>query len=153
MFKIMEKVKDIRFESRLIMTLLIIIIVLSFSYCHSRKGYKGQVQLTEAIEDSLRIFKDKENLYHAKIKVLETSSVKDFLKLNSKDKDIKFLQEQVKLYKNKIKGGGSVTTFSSNTRFDTVYKTNTKYINKIVGVDSIIQSIKNEFIEITISIC
>ena len=63
----------------------------------------------KALNDTLKVTKNKAGENVAKIRVLETKSEKDFLKLQSNDADIKTLQDRVAYYKGKAE---SVVTFT-----------------------------------------
>lgn len=101
---------------------------------------KQAIQLVESLNDSVKIWKDKEQLYHSKISVLETSKVKDFLNIKTKDSIIIELQKRVKQYENNLKDGSSVTIIKSETKYDTIYRTK-EVIRDIIGDSIIIDSI------------
>jgi len=54
--------------------------------------------------------------------IIETSNIKDFLKLKLQDQEIIELQEEVKKYKSWLSNQGSVTIFKTITKYDTLYK-------------------------------
>lgn len=84
----------------------------------------SQAVLIESLEDTVKVWRDKDSLSHAKILAIETLRVKDFLDIKTKDEEIKELQQLVKTYKDRLKNKGSVTIFDSNTNVD--IKTPTK---------------------------
>lgn len=99
----------------------------------------NQLGLIESINDTVKTWKDKDNLNHARIQVIQTQRAKDFLVIQSKDAEIQKLQEVVEQYKKQIKNGGSVTNVtnttgvnaSSNTIIlpgDTIYKNDSIFI-------------------------
>jgi hypothetical protein len=72
-------------------------------------------QIINALTDSVETFKNAHNQNVAKISILETGKVKDFLKIKSQDKEIIKLQADVKANKKRLGNNGSVTNFDSTT--------------------------------------
>lgn len=101
--------------SIIIVILIAAIALLSVKTCKSIQKEKETLSLIESMNDTIKVWKDKDGLSHSKISALETQNVNDFLKLKSKDEEIIRLQESVREYKSKIKNGGSVTNITSNT--------------------------------------
>ena len=98
-----------------------IIIALLFKGCDD--GTKEQLTIYEHLEDSTQFFKNKYNEAVGRNTVLESSSVSNFLAIQTKNAEILELQKRVKDYKDKIKNNGSVTNFSSNTTIDNTTST------------------------------
>lgn len=90
------------------------------------KRTKQKINLIKSLQDSLQIYKNKDNNEVAKIGTIN-SSTKDFIDLKIKDKEIQELQKLVKEYKNKLKNQGSVTKFSNNTKVETKTITKIEY--------------------------
>lgn len=73
------------------------------------------VNLINALNDSLRYFKNKDSLSVATISTISTESTKAFTDLNISNSEVKALQQEVKNYQSKLKAGSSVTKASINT--------------------------------------
>lgn len=78
-----------------------------------------QVGLLSSLNDTIAVWKDKDGLNHAKIEVITTQSVKDFLAIKNLTGENKKLQESVEKYKKQIKNGGSVTNITTETKVKT----------------------------------
>jgi hypothetical protein len=98
--------------------LMVIVIILSLSTCNEYNKAKESSNLLYSLTDSLETFRNKDSQHVAKISILETSSVKDFLALQSKDSVIQKLQATVKHNKSKLGKDGSVTVISGTTQVD-----------------------------------
>ena len=99
--------------------LVIIIAILYFTNISYQKEAKENANLVVSLNDTLKTWKDKDSLSHAKIQIIETEKTKDFLSLQSKDEEIIKLQKTVKQYEKQIKNQGSVTNFTSETKIIT----------------------------------
>ena len=112
-------------EKKLKITIGILIGLLIFSVftctSHSMKSSENE-ELIEALNDTMETWRDENNLSHSKIQIIETSNIKDFLKLKLQDQEIIELQEEVKKYKSWLSNQGSVTIFKTITKYDTLYK-------------------------------
>jgi hypothetical protein len=75
--------------------------------------------LTEAMNDTIKSYRNKNNEMVSKIKVLETTNTGSFTALKTKDSIINILQYYVKKYKKKLKKQGSVTHIGSSLSMDT----------------------------------
>ena len=114
---------------------IVLIIVLSFFIVRSRNQDKiisEKTNLINALNDTVKIWKDKNGISHSKTEVIKTSSISDFLKQNVKDKETKELQNVVKENKNRLGKQGSVTKFNGIVEFETEIPTlrDTIYIPK-----------------------
>ena len=99
----------------------------------------------KSLQDSIQTYKNKEGKEVAKISTIN-SSIKDFIDLQSKDKEIQELQKLVKEYKNKLKNQGSVTKFSNNTKVETKTITKIEYDTIIVNnIQEIYPKYKSDF--------
>ena len=99
--------------------LMVIIAILYFTNISYQKEAKENANLVISLNDTLKTWKDKDSLSHAKIQIIETKRTKDFLSLQSKDEEIIKLQKTVKQYEKQIKNQGSVTNFTSETKIIT----------------------------------
>ena len=99
--------------------LVVIIAILYFTNISYQKEAKENANLVISLNDTLKTWKDKDSLSHAKIQIIETERTKDFLSLQSKDEEIIKLQKTVKQYEKQIKNQGSVTNFTSETKIIT----------------------------------
>ena len=119
----MEKEKKNSWIKNLcIVGLGIIIILLLFKQCDSNKELKDFQNLQVALNDTITHWKDKDGLNHSRISVLTGVGIKDFLKIESQQKDIKELQQLVSTYKRELKRGGSATIINTVTKYDTIIK-------------------------------
>jgi len=124
---------------------LAIILLLSLEKCQSRGAAIAEKEaLSEALADSLVVWKNKQGIEHAEKQILQTARVKDFLKLKTKDKEILRLQAEVEKYKGKLGKSGSVTIVTGETVIDTFY---TQPV--VIYKDNIFHkdSIKNKWID------
>ena len=99
--------------------LMVIIAILYFTNISYQKEAKENANLVISLNDTLKTWKDKDSLSHAKVQIIETERTKDFLSLQSKDEEIIKLQKTVKQYEKQIKNQGSVTNFASETKIIT----------------------------------
>ena len=99
--------------------LMVIIAILYFTNISYQKEAKENANLVISLNDTLKTWKDKDSLSHAKVQIIETERTKDFLSLQSKDEEIIKLQKTVKQYEKQIKNQGSVTNFTSETKIIT----------------------------------
>lgn len=96
-----------------------ITIFLTFQLRNTKKQLEIQRNLVTALNSEAEVWKDKDSILHAKIQIIETESVKEFLAIKSMDNNIKALQAEVKKFQKYLKNGGSVTQVSSTTSVDT----------------------------------
>ena len=99
--------------------LVVIIVILYFTNISYQKEARENANLIISLNDTLKTWKDKDSLSHAKMQIIETERTKDFLSLQSKDEEIIKLQKTVKQYEKQIKNQGSVTNFASETKIIT----------------------------------
>ena len=78
--------------------LVVIIVILYFTNISYQKEARENANLVISLNDTLKTWKDKDSLSHAKIQIIETERTKDFLSLQSKDEEIIKLQKTVKQY-------------------------------------------------------
>ena len=141
-----ETVKSTQKERRnnlLWLLFALLIGVLFFTYLSNKnlkQDLKEKTNLISSLNDTVKVWRDKDSLSHAKIQVLETSNPKDFINIKSNDKEVQDLQKLVNQYKKQLSTKGSVTNFQTITKYDTIYKTNSLSDirpNKTVIMDSI----------------
>jgi hypothetical protein len=77
------------------------------------------------LEDSLVQFKDKNGTLSSKVKVLEVVNANQILELNSNKQTVIRLQDELNLYKGKATNS---VAFTGQTKFDTIFKTQIKYV-------------------------
>lgn len=107
---------------------ILILISLTMKTCSQNNTIKEKDSLINSLNDTVKIWKDKQNISHTKSQIIETSNVKDFLEIKNLKNENKILQEEVLKYKSKIKKGGSVTVATTNV--------NTKISSKSKIIDS-----------------
>lgn len=110
--------KQIHNSSKLVylsIILILVIIILSIRTCSGDRKVDELNKLMYAMNDTMTSERNKNGEHVAKIAAFETQSVKDFLQLQTQDSTIKKLQDEVKRYKNKLSGGGSVTVITTET--------------------------------------
>ena len=123
----------------IITILVLIVIILSISTCNGNRKASELNGVIYALNDTMQTYRNRDGAHVAKITILETQNVTDFLLLTSKDSTINKLQNEVSRYRSKISGGGSVTVINTNTnaagasgnsitKYDTVIKDNFVYI-------------------------
>jgi preprotein translocase subunit YajC len=110
----------------------IIILILAFICIYrgcskTRQKEKEHTELINSLEDRITVWIDANQQSHAKISVIETENTKLFTQLQLKDEELVQLQEEVKKYKDRLKEQGSITLFKTETKFDTIYRTNIDY--------------------------
>ena len=126
--------------SILLMASCIVSIIQYFVITNKSDRITEKDNLITALNAKVETWKDKDSLNHAKIQVLETEKVRDFISIKSSDSTIVKLQALVKEYKNKIKNQGSITHIGSETgiegsaptiitKIDSIYPTYTSNFN------------------------
>lgn len=107
---------DIKNKSSSWTTVIITVIALAFgalylNKCNENKtSSKETINLINALNDSVKYYKNKDSSNTAQIAVITNISTKSFLELKTKDSTITKLQGIVKDYSGKLKHGGSVTS-------------------------------------------
>lgn len=103
----------------------------------SNKKVKQSIELVNSLSDTLKLREKEDSSQVATISLLETQSSKDFINIQTKDEEIKRLQNLVKEYKNKIPKGGTATIVTAQTSID---KTSPTIINSrdTIKVDSLV---------------
>lgn len=115
--------------------ILILLIILILSIKQNKDKALELENLSNSLNDTLKIWKDKDSINYAKISLLETSKVNDFIKLQTKDKEIKELQKEVNNYKNKLGSSGSVTKFRTITNVELREVTKIDTLRIVNGLD------------------
>ncbi len=77
------------------------------------------------LQDSIKVFRDKNNKLTYKVGTLEANDYRQLLEIQSEKTTVKLLQSEVQLYKGKLLNS---TAFSGQTKFDTVIKTEIKFL-------------------------
>lgn len=108
------------------------------TYRISKKNTKieDQTSIINGLNDTVKVWKDKKGKTYVKSGVIATSDPKDFIKIKNLTGENKKLQDEVKKYESKIKNGGSVTTFTAETKVKTTAPTrvDTVYVPKEDGL-------------------
>ena len=139
--------------------ILIIIIAVSIGaaiffnkkYQESRKDYKDQVELYNAITSELKNWKDKDSLNLSKIQIMQTEKASDFLKIKNLQGTNLELQNLIKNQNKKIKDLNTALILKD----ETVIRDTTR-IYYPIGGDTLVFSqsvlldtIKNKWIDVT----
>lgn len=90
---------------------------------------EDQTSIINGLNDSAKVWKDKQGKLNVKTGVIVTSNPKDFIKIKNLEGQNKKLQDEVKNYEKEIKNGGSVTVFKTETKVKAV--TTTKIIDTV----------------------
>jgi len=77
------------------------------------------------VEDTLVQFKDKNGVLSSKVKVLEVLNKNQILELNTNKQTLIRLQEELKVQQGRVTNS---VGFSGQTKFDTIFKTQIKYV-------------------------
>lgn len=109
--------------------LLLLSLFLTLKTCNQADTVAEQSGLIHSLNDTVKIWKDKEGLSNTSNSVVTTRDPDDFLKLNNQSKEIQKLQKEVEKYKSSIKKGGSVTNFVSETK---VTSTNPTKVDTVI---------------------
>ena len=123
----------------------VILILLTISsillYNNERRKRITVSNLYNSSQDTIRFWKNKNGENVARIFVLSSEKLEDFLKMKTKDDTIIRLQTLVKEYKKQLHNQGSATIIQTITEYDTTYVTNnlldTIYFPNITILDSI----------------
>lgn len=121
-----QKLKDL-LNSRLRLVIIVLGVLILAAYL--MRGCKAEAKLAEvetmnkALGDSLKTWRDKEGNFKAKITLLQTENTETFIKLTTKDEEIKKLQDLVAKNKNKLKTQGSASIFTTDANIDLKSKT------------------------------
>lgn len=99
--------------------ILIVGIVLYISSINKVNTVQQRLDMYELIKDSMKTYRKKDSSQVATIQNYESSNTKLFTNLMTKDLEILKLQKLVKDNEDKLKHGGSVTTFTDNTKIIT----------------------------------
>lgn len=117
---------------------IFILAILLIDTCNKKNNQeKASTQLVNALNDTLKTWKDSDSTQRATIAVLQTERAKDFLVIKSKDEEIIRLQNTVEEYKSKLRKGGSVTTGTIETKVKDSSKTDGVASKDTVWKDSI----------------
>ena len=105
---------------QVMLTVLVLILVAGgIGYLINKKDTDRMLELTQ---QQLETYRDKDGKQVARITYLENQRVTDILDLETKDSEIRELQELVKKYKGELRKGGSATIIKGETRVDTVIR-------------------------------
>lgn len=124
---------------RIVIIISILFLLLLFFNCPKKVNYNST-------EDSIKSWRDSNNILHTKNNVLLFQNAKILLNLQTKDKEVEELQKIVKQYKNKLGGKSSVTNFKTVVCYDTIYKTKFKEVEKECSNINLTDSISNNWV-------
>lgn len=111
--------KKISTTTWVIVVLLAIIFVLGLVTCNQSKKIDEKANFIDAMNDTLKIVRNKDSSTTASITAFRTDNYKQFLALQSKDATILRLQQVLKDNAAVVKNGGSVTTVGTSTGIHT----------------------------------
>jgi len=137
-----EKIKNL-----MILILMLLLGVFAWISLSNNDSYQEQVSLVEALNDEIKIWKDKDSATHAKIQIIETAKAKDFVAMEIMDSTVKNLQQTVSEFSKYLKKQGSVTNITNVTEVynsagtvvskdstgNAVYKSNFNLDNWVLG--------------------
>ena len=104
-----------------IVGLIAIILIILDIHRNTNKRLEQVNAMYKVSQDSLTITKNSKGVLEAKIAVFTSDKEKDFINLQTKDKAILDLQNQVKYYKSILVAGSSVTNATIVTKTDTMF--------------------------------
>lgn len=106
--------------------IIVILILLNLKSCQNTKNtINDYSQTINALSDTVTSYRTKDGMQVAKIQLIETEKLQQFLEIQSKDAEIIKLQEEVKKNKKRIGNSGSVTIVTNTTE---VQSSDTTYI-------------------------
>lgn len=109
---------------------IIVIVILVSMFLSTRHSYKEQLQLNNALNDSLILERNERGELTATIQAYQTQRADDFLAFKTKDSLTLELQKEVRSMKKYLKKQGSVSQFSTQTGLVTSSKTEVVSNNK-----------------------
>ena len=128
----------------------VILILLTISsillYNNERRKRITVSNLYNSSQDTIRFWKNKDGENVARIFVLSSEKLEDFLKMKTKDDTIIRLQTLVKEYKKQLHNQGSATIIQTITEYDTTYVTNNLLDTIYFPTSTILDSISNRWI-------
>lgn len=96
--------------------------------CEGDRTATSLSDLQAALNDTITYYTNKDGEKVARISVLETGKVKDFLAVKTKDSTIKKLQSIVSKYEKQIKRNGSATIVGTESNYEEQVKTDVPII-------------------------
>ena len=127
------KFRQFDFDRIIMIVSVALLIVVVWGYYEKNVKLKQTLQIKQALEDTLVVWKTREGLNKGKIAVIESGNIEAFTKMASKDSNIVRLQNLVEENKSKLRKQGSATIISIVTKIDTTVKTT---VNNNTKVDS-----------------
>ena len=128
----------------------VILILLTISsillYNNERRKRITVSNLYNSSQDTIRFWKNKNGENVARIFVLSSEKLEDFLKMKTKDDTIIRLQTLVREYKKQLHNQGSATIIQTITEYDTTYVTNNLLDTIYFPTSTILDSISNRWI-------
>ena len=108
-----------------------LVILLSLKYYKNFEDASEAERLQTVLNDSMRVWTDKQGLFNAQVANFKTRETEHFTKLKTKDAKVIELQNLVESLKSKLKDGGSATIIH------TVADIKVKEPSRVVGFDTI----------------
>lgn len=126
---------------------LILLTVLSLSLLTRERSIRANLyNLYNNSQDTIKFWKNRDGENVARIFVLSTERLQDFITMRTKDDTIARLQSLVKEYKKQLQNQGSATIIQTITKYDTTYVTNNLLDTIYFPTSTILDSISNRWI-------
>lgn len=131
----------------------VILIFVLLKECKRTSTEAEQISLINALQDSLKLSRAENGSQTATIEVLKTEQVETFTELNTKNREIANLQDEVERYKDKLHAGSSVSTGVITTKIDATTPTTVTHDpikgedNVVYGMETYGTDIHNEWID------
>ena len=110
-----QKLGFYKYSTYVLFVVCLILMTTVFYKCNSRGNYNAS-DLVNALNDTLRSYRDADSVQRAEILMLKTEKVSSFTDISTKDLELLRLQEVVKEYKNKLEAGSSITGILATTK-------------------------------------
>lgn len=141
----MKKIRN-WIKNLLLLVPTVILIFMVWKGCEDKKTLSDYEAAELAMNDTIQKWKDENSRNVAKISVINTLNKKQFLAIESNNKEIKELQALVEDYKKQLREGGSATIIRTETIFDTVIDWRDKFIHDTLNICNFSDTISNDWI-------
>ena len=119
-------------------TIIVILVLLNLKSCkNTQDTKKDYVSTINALQDTMTTYRTKDGVQVARISLIETERVVQFLEIKSKDAVIIKLQEEVKKNEKRLGKSGSVTVITNTTEVKTVDTTYVTSKDTIIRNDTV----------------
>ena len=109
-----------KYKNWMLLLLIFIVAIFLIRGCNAEHQLVSNNTINKNLNDSLKVWRDKEGNYKASIALLESENSKYFTNWTSSDSTVAKLQKLVKQYESKIKDRGSVTVIGTDAKIDIV---------------------------------